>query len=91
MLECTTTKEGFPCIFMKKAGCSFMGGTCYPVIDKCQGCTNVQDNGYCSTYAFPRLKWINTCPMATHIKKEEVKEKKILDPRKAAKLRRKAK
>lgn len=45
---------------------------------------------FCKVYADPSQKWVsNTCPMATHIKREVEIEKQTFDPRKAAKQRRK--
>ena len=100
MYECTTVKRDAPCIFMKKTGCSF---PCTPIVAHCftnkhNRCEHIREvfndqdsdvTEYCNVYPQPFTKWYTKCPMATHNVKEEVKEKKILDPRKAAKLRRK--
>jgi hypothetical protein len=43
---------------------------------------------YCTTYGYPEAKWsYGNCPMATHIKKEEKKATKQMDPLKASKKR----
>ncbi|GAF86735.1 unnamed protein product [marine sediment metagenome] len=96
MENCTTIRQEKPCIFMKKTGCSF---PCTTVVEQCDTCEHtfevfddmVAEIGkYCNVYARPFTKWYGEgCSMATHLQKEEEQEKKILDPRKAAKLRRK--
>ena len=88
---CTTVREGIPCIFMKKdKGCTFVDGYCRPTIDQCKGCEHSK-NQYCDAYMNPITPWTywKECPLATHLDKKESVEKKVLDPRKAAKLRRK--
>jgi hypothetical protein len=37
-MVCEVIKIGRDCAFMTKKGCSFNGGKCYPVVDRCQGC-----------------------------------------------------
>lgn len=87
---CETIKRGVECVFMKKTGCSYNGGRCYPIVDKCEGCSRITEfpsGKYCSSFTEPVLKWLKgNCPMATHVKKvvEEPNQKK-LNPLKASK------
>ena len=66
---------------MAKNGCSFNGGTCYPIVEQCEGCAKVKEYSgkkYCTAYPNPALKWKNaTCNFATHIKRETKKEQTI--------------
>lgn len=71
-MQCVTVKEGVPCAFMSKAGCSFIGGACKPIVEKCQGCDRAKpytDGVYCLSFPDPEVKWrTGICAMATHIK-----------------------
>jgi len=40
-MVCQTVKIGTECIFMKKNGCSYNGGRCYPIVESCKGCDRV--------------------------------------------------
>ena len=40
-MVCQTVKVGAECIFMKKTGCSYNGGRCYPIVESCKGCDRV--------------------------------------------------
>jgi hypothetical protein len=74
---------------MDKAGCTFSGGRCLVVIDKCEGCGNVREfpsGSYCAVFANPASKWtFGRCNFATHVKAEAKKEEKKLNPLKASK------
>jgi hypothetical protein len=90
-MVCQTVKAGTECVFMRKNGCAYNGGTCYPVVEQCEGCDRAlqYDSGvYCSTFPEPRLKWVNGngCPMATHVKKgQNSANGKKVNPLKASK------
>lgn len=68
------------CNVRTEDGCCSLGAAykCQPVVEKCKendGCEKIE-NGYCSVYIFPKAKWkIGNCPMATHIKPEELSKK----------------
>ena len=78
---CQTTKKGTECFFMSKNGCTYNGGTCYPIVEQCEGCGKIEEfsgKKYCSAYPHPELKWKNSpCNFATHIKRETKKEQQI--------------
>lgn len=87
---CATTRKGQDCVFMKKNGCSFIGGTCLSAVETCMGCTRIteQESGiYCTVFPDPKLKWrTGNCNMATHIKTESTGESgKKANPLKASK------
>jgi hypothetical protein len=90
-MVCQTIKAGTECIFMGKSGCTYNGGTCYPVVEQCQGCERAiqfPTGYYCNSYSEPRLKWANgTCNFATHVKKAQNTNgvAKKLNPLKASK------
>ena len=53
-MVCQTVKLGTECIFMKKNGCSYNGGRCYPIVESCKGCDRVVEyatGSYCKTYS----------------------------------------
>ena len=91
MHACSTIKTGRTCIFMKKAGCSYNGGSCHPVIEACQDCGNIEtfpNGSFCRVYAEPALKWSpGPCNMSTNGNGKEEKEAptKKLNPLKASK------
>lgn len=97
--KCTTVREGHLCPFMvKEVGCSFNDQHCRPIIPVCKGeekiCDHIviiKDKEFCNAYMYPEAVWRNVkkCPLETHLPREEEKKKVILDPRKAAKQRRK--
>ncbi len=37
-MECTTIRNGFDCPFMTAKGCSYNGGICHEIVEKCNGC-----------------------------------------------------
>jgi hypothetical protein len=88
-MECATIKEGTYCTFMAKSGCTFSGGRCISVAEKCEGCANTKEfpaGVFCTVFANPGSKWmLGRCNFATHIKAEGKKEEKMLNPLKASK------
>jgi len=88
-LVCQTVKVGVNCIFMKKKGCSFNGGKCYPIVNSCEGFDRIQDYSsgkFCISCADPASKWrVGDCNFATHIKKESTVAQKMINPLKASK------
>lgn len=89
-MVCSTVKEGIECAFMGKTGCKFNGGSCYPVIDQCEGCQKILDvptGKYCMIFPDPAIKWrLGTCSMATHVKAmKDGKAPGKLNPIKASK------
>ena len=87
-MRCQTIKHGTECFLMSNEGCSYNGGTCYPIVESCQGCgkTETLENGvYCQSCPNPKIKWQNGfCNLATHVKGESEKAIK-LNPLKASK------
>ncbi len=63
---------------------------CYPIIEKCEGCSHAAVEGeasYCDTYAKPDFQWKNgNCIASTHIEHHIVSaaEQKV-NPLKASK------
>ena len=74
---------------MTNKGCSFEGGACKPIEEKCEGCSRIlvlETNKYCSAAPEPSVKWKKgTCNLATHIKIEIAESKQKLNPLKASK------
>jgi hypothetical protein len=62
-----------------------------PIIDKCEGCSRVLTGpepgpSVCRAFLVPASKWRSgNCPMATHLRKDLVEDKKRMDPLKASK------
>ncbi len=87
-MKCTTVRDGSECPFMEKDGCSYEGGVCKPIVEKCEGCsrtTEFASEKYCVSLADPELKWKNgNCNLATHVVVEAKKKQKI-NPIKASK------
>ena len=88
-MVCETIKPGVNCAFMTKKGCSFNGGSCFQIIDKCEGCAKVLEHPtgkYCMVYPDPAGKWaMGGCATATHIKKDLSGDAQKLNPLKASK------
>ena len=88
-MQCNTVKEGIECTFMEKSGCTSQNGTCYTIIDKCEGCQKVSEfpsGRYCSVFSNPPVKWrMGNCTMASHIKVESKKSDVKVNPLKASK------
>jgi hypothetical protein len=85
---CTTVRKSEECVFMAKNGCSYNGGSCNPVVEKCTGCARSKEyetGSYCSAAPDPALKWKNgECNLATHIV-VIAKEQAKINPLKASK------
>ena len=88
-MVCQTVKAGVECAFMTKKGCGFNGGSCYQIIDKCDGCNKIIEHPtgkYCMVYPAPSSKWaVGGCPTATHIKKDLAGSSQKINPLKASK------
>lgn len=88
-MVCQTVKNGVECVFMTKKGCSFNGGTCHTVVDKCEGCGRIIEcstGNYCMIYPDPSAKWaIGNCPSATHVKNDPKEKSQKINPLKASK------
>jgi len=88
-MVCGTMKQGIECIFMKKTGCSYNGGKCYPTVENCDGCSRVlefETGLYCATFPYPAQKWQKgTCPMSSHVKRAQKVEEQKINPLKASK------
>jgi hypothetical protein len=87
---CEVIKIGKECAFMTKKGCTYNGGKCYPIIDRCQGCERALDfpaGKFCLACPDPAAKWsARDCNLATHIVKEKPTEAvKEMNPLKASK------
>jgi hypothetical protein len=88
-MVCQTVKAGVECAFMTKKGCGFNGGSCYTVIDKCEGCNKIIESAsgkFCRVYPDPTAKWsVGGCPTASHVKKAKEEASQKLNPIKASK------
>jgi len=88
-MVCDTIKAGSECVFMTKKGCSFNGGKCHPVVEKCEGCGKIMevDGGrYCAIYPDPASKWaVGGCSSATHVKRAQATSVQKINPLKASK------
>lgn len=88
-MRCTTVRENQECVFMKKSGCSYEGGACKPIDEKCEGCNRVGVfplGKYCTSVPDPTTKWLlGNCNLATHIVAEVVETKAKVNPLKASK------
>ena len=88
---CQTIRPNTECFFWKaKKGCTFEGGQCYEIVEKCEGCEHIVEfsgKKMCAKYPKPADKWLSgPCTMATHIKIEVKKEEpKPINPLKASK------
>ncbi len=88
-MHCDTVRKGVNCSFMTKKGCSFTGGRCLTVVDKCEGCnrtSSFEDGIYCLVAANPTTKWIRgDCNFATHLERKKIEESQKINPLKASK------
>lgn len=88
-MQCVTLKQGVECAFMTRKGCSFNGGRCHPVVDKCQGCSRTvtsEEGSFCSVAPNPATKWTRgNCNMATHLERKVAEQTQKLNPLKASK------
>ena len=86
---CATLKAGTECLFMKKAGCSYVGGKCFTIVDNCEGCTRIvefETGKYCTSFPDPSQKWQKgVCSMSSHVKKTKAVEEQKINPLKASK------
>jgi hypothetical protein len=86
---CESVKPGVECVFMKKKGCSYNGGQCHPIVERCEGCQRVMEfpaGKYCMSFTEPKVKWQRSaCPLATHVKREYQVSNRRLNPLKASK------
>ncbi len=80
-MVCQTVKKGEECFFMQSQGCSYNGGSCYPIVEQCNGCNKIKDytgSQYCTSYPQPENKWKGgKCNFATHVKHETRKDKVV--------------
>ena len=88
-MKCQTIQPGAECTFWSKAGCTFEGNACHPVIEECQGCDRIVDSSIgpvCTAYPAPEKKWsAGLCNFATH-RKIEIKVSDVkVNPLKASK------
>jgi hypothetical protein len=85
---CTTVRTGVECPFMKASGCSYNGGICHEIVDRCNGCKRIIEFSgkmYCTACPDPSLKWKNgNCNMASHVV-AAAKETTKINPLKASK------
>ncbi len=89
-MDCVTVKSGHPCNFMTRKGCSFNGGECHQVIDKCEGCDRILDmeqGRFCAATPNPGTKWrLGVCNLATHVKSDKKSGEAVkINPLKASK------
>ena len=87
---CSTLKAGNDCAFMTKAGCGYNGGSCYPIVEQCEGCARIMDlptGRFCGSYPNPVVKWkAGHCNFATHVKLEAQSQQQAkINPLKASK------
>lgn len=86
---CTTIRKGQDCAFMTAQGCSYNGGSCYPIVEQCNGCSRPQQfeaGWYCASCPEPSKKWKNgNCNLATHVVKEAKASGQKINPLKASK------
>ncbi len=87
---CQTLKAGQECAFMTKTGCGFNGGSCYTVVEQCDGCQRVVEfssGKFCASYPNPAIKWrTGFCNFATHVKAEtSAQQQAKINPLKASK------
>ncbi len=89
-MKCVTIKKGVECAIMSSTGCSYKGGQCYPIVEKCDGCDRMAEfegYTYCNSYPEPSVKWDRgACNFATHIQATLDKSGKVkINPLKASK------
>ncbi len=88
-MDCTTIRRDTECPFMASSGCSYNGGVCHEVNEKCYGCSRSKEYSsrwYCIAYPDPSLKWKNgDCNLASHVVSESTVKKTKINPLKASK------
>jgi len=88
-MVCTTIREGRACPFMATTGCSYKGGVCHEIIEKCNGCDRSKEYAsgwYCTACPDPSLKWKNgQCNLTTNTISESNAKNSKINPLKASK------
>lgn len=88
-MECTTIRKGFDCPFMTAKGCSYNGGICHEIVEKCNGCdrsAEFSSGWFCTACPDPALKWkTGDCNIASHVTRSAGAQKTKLNPLKASK------
>jgi Family of unknown function (DUF6811) len=88
-MVCTTVRKGFECPFMTAQGCSYNGGICHEIVERCKGCnrtTEYHSGWYCSACPDPALKWkTGDCNFASHVTRTASASKAKINPLKASK------
>ena len=86
---CTTIRKENECVFMTKNGCSYEGGVCKTIVERCEGCDRIiklETGQFCMSSPEPSAKWKHgKCNLATHIKVEIIETKHKINPLKASK------
>jgi hypothetical protein len=74
---------------MTASGCSYNGGICHEIIEKCDGCnrkTEFSAKWYCYACPEPARKWkTGNCNLASHVSSKVVDKKVKINPLKASK------
>ena len=87
-MQCQTIKKDKDCFFWAEE-CTFPGGQCRNLVEKCDGCGRMEEwpsGKYCTSYPAPDKHWsLGMCNMATHINLEEEDTQKMINPLKASK------
>ena len=88
-MVCKTVRQGFECPFMATKGCSYNGGICHEIVEKCDGCSCVSEYSsrwYCTACPDPSIKWKNgDCNIASHVTRVSLAKNGKLNPLKASK------
>ncbi len=88
-MNCTTVRNGKPCPFMSNKGCSYNGGICHEVDERCKGCNRsieFETGWYCSAFPEPAVKWKNgDCNLASHTTGKAAQAGSKINPLKASK------
>ena len=90
-MQCQTVLPGAECTFWSKAGCGFIGNSCQPIVEACEGCERIVEGTIgkvCSVAPGPQQKWMNPealCNFATHRKIEVATSSAKVNPLKASK------
>ena len=84
---CETERKGKDCSFMKKTGCNYVFGKCFPIVEKCKDCKKIEtfgENNFCNAYMKPEIVWRTGCALTTTrvLTKDEIKK---INPLKASK------
>lgn len=86
---CVTVRNGKECPFMTTKGCSYNGGICHEIVEKCNGCNRtvqMTTAWYCSACPDPSMKWKNgNCNLASHVTIAVAANKTKVNPLKASK------